>query len=302
MKYVYEKECKISYNNYLDTIASNIKNDPNSFWKFVNHKQKTNIFPSRMAWNGESADDLSNIAELFAKFFETVYSSKVYNSDNYPYLTKHFDIDMPCLSEEIVFQYMMKLKPTMNSGPDGIPKEFGDILAYPLYIFFQNSFKLGFFPSSWKESFIIPLHKSGSRSEISNYRGFTKLCAILKLFEQIVTFETRKIISPLQPGFLPKLSTTTNLLAFTNYVLNQFHNGRQTDVIYTDFSKAFDRVNHKLLSIKLRNFGCHTTLLNWIGSYHSGRTQKVMLSLEIFFLVREYLKELILGHCFSFYL
>lgn len=54
--------------------------------------------------------------------------------------------------------------------------------------------------------------------------------------------------------------------------------GGQVDVIYTDFSKAFDRVCHSYLINKLSRIGIHSTLLNWIESYLRGRKQYVDLS------------------------
>ncbi len=52
-------------------------------------------------------------------------------------------------------------------------------------------------------------------------------------------------------------------------------NGHQTDAVYTDFSKAFDRVCHSTIVLKLNYFGVRGTLLNWIQSYLTNRRQKV---------------------------
>jgi len=59
-------------------------------------------------------------------------------------------------------------------------------------------------------------------------------------------------------------------------VINGFKNKMQTDVMYTDFSKAFDSVNHSLLLFKLNQLGFPCNLLTWISSYLNGRTQKVI--------------------------
>jgi len=50
----------------------------------------------------------------------------------------------------------------------------------------------------------------------------------------------------------------------------------QTDVIYTDISKAFDSVNHSLLLFKLNQLGFPFNLLTRILSYLNGRTQRVI--------------------------
>lgn len=48
--------------------------------------------------------------------------------------------------------------------------------------------------------------------------------------------------------------------------------GHQADVIYTDFSKAFDKVSYKILSCKLRAYGISGGLLEWVVSYLNGRS------------------------------
>ena len=54
-------------------------------------------------------------------------------------------------------------------------------------------------------------------------------------------------------------------------------NGRQVDVVFIDFSKAFDKVNHAVLLQKLCNFGITGSLLQWCESYLSNRRQRVVL-------------------------
>jgi len=102
----------------------------------------------------------------------------------------------------------------------------------------------------------IPLHKSGPKTDITNYRGIARLCAIPEFFESILVkylnFNYTKIVSPYQHSFLSYRSTTTILLEFTRYVYESFSNDSQWDVIYTDLSKAFDKLNNNLLLIKLR--------------------------------------------------
>ena len=58
-----------------------------------------------------------------------------------------------------------------------------------------------------------------------------------------------------QHGFLAEKSTISNLVSFTKYVVNSIEAGYQVDVIYTDFSKAFDKVVHNILIGKLSNLG-----------------------------------------------
>jgi len=122
--------------------------------------------------------------------------------------------------------------------------------------------------------------KKGSKLDASNYRGISKLSAIPKRFENVIIPHLqhlcRSIISPCQHGFMKRRLTTTNLLELTSFVIQGFKNNLQRDVIYTDFSKAFDSVNHYLLVRKLDPLSFPVDLLNWISSYLNGRTQQVL--------------------------
>lgn len=129
---------------------------------------------------------------------------------------------------------------------------------------------------------MTPIFKSGSRSNIENYRCIAILPTIGKFFESLVcellTPHLKHVITELQHGFFTGRSTTTNLIEFISYVVSIVESGGQVDVIYTDFSKAFDRVCHSYLIAKLKQIGIHSSFLNWIASYLRGRTQFVSLS------------------------
>jgi hypothetical protein len=86
----------------------------------------------------------------------------------------------------------------------------------------------------------------------------------------------KKYISPTQHGFTDGRSTTTNLLSFWNYVTDSIEEGYQVDAIYTDFSKAFDTVNHVYLVHKLSKLGIHGCILKWCESYLTDRSFKVV--------------------------
>ena len=70
-------------------------------------------------------------------------------------------------------------------------------------------------------------------------------------------------------------STTSNLCTFTQFVSDSFDKRLQVDVAYMDFSKAFDKLNHKILLVKLNNIGFSVALLELIKSYLANRLQIV---------------------------
>ena len=84
-----------------------------------------------------------------------------------------------------------------------------------------------------------------------------------------------QLVSDCQHGFLRGKSCVTNLLEVLDYIGTCLDNGGQVDMLYLDMSKAFDRINHKRLILKLFNSGIGGNLLNWFESYLTDRRQRV---------------------------
>ena len=59
---------------------------------------------------------------------------------------------------------------------------------------------------------------------------------------------------------------------------NTLNNIGQTDIIFLDFSKAFDRISHKFILSKLHYYGIVDHTLSWIGAFLSNRTQTTVVN------------------------
>lgn len=125
------------------------------------------------------------------------------------------------------------------------------------------------------------MHKGGSGNDISNFRPISLTCTICKILEHIILkqitvfLEEKRILSPYQHGFRRGLSTITQLVELTHEVSQSIDNQKQTDLIFLDFAKAFDKVSHKKLLQKLEATLGNSTVLNWIKNYLTDRTQYV---------------------------
>ena len=86
-----------------------------------------------------------------------------------------------------------------------------------------------------------------------------------------------KILYPLQHGLRDKRSCESQLIEFVNDIAFNKQKGHQNDVVVMDFAKAFDKVAHNRLLYKLSSYGVKGNDLGWIGSFLSGRSQKVAL-------------------------
>ncbi|KAH0818649.1 hypothetical protein GEV33_004142 [Tenebrio molitor] len=85
----------------------------------------------------------------------------------------------------------------------------------------------------------------------------------------------RSGFSPRQHGFIDRRSTMSNLLTFSQYVSESLDTQQQVDTIYTDFTKAFDQIDHNIIIKKLDMFGFSNKLIAFFESYLSGRQQYV---------------------------
>ncbi|KAL4084001.1 hypothetical protein QTP88_029317 [Uroleucon formosanum] len=196
---------------------------------------------------------------------------------------KNFDNILPSyctISLDEVSDGLRSLYKSNSPGPDGISGFFlsslSDSIAYPVFLLFNKSLKEGVFPSLWKISSITPVFKKGNKSDIKNYRPISGLVQLGKLLEKLVL---RHIIDPInnildnsQHGFRPGRSTLSCNLTLQHFILESFKNNSQVDVIYTDFEKAFDRVDHNLLAIALKQLGFGDPLLSWLNSYLTNRS------------------------------
>ena len=86
--------------------------------------------------------------------------------------------------------------------------------------------------------------------------------------------DTHDLLYPLQHGFRSKVSCKTQLLTFTQQILDYMANGKQTDVVVMHLSKAFDKVDHQRLILKLKRMGINNKTTNWIEAWLSQRSQK----------------------------
>ena len=100
-----------------------------------------------------------------------------------------------------------------------------------------------------------------------------------QMCDKIVDFlDENDIIRDTQHGFRRGRSCLTNLLEFFDRAPESFDKGRQLDVSYLAFSKAFDKVPHKRLCLQLKWHGINTRILHWIENWLSGRQQRVLLN------------------------
>ena len=180
---------------------------------------------------------------------------------------------------------MTNLDTSKASGPDGIPSRLLQAcsleIAPSICELFNYSLHTGHIPSEWKSANVTPVHKKERKELAENYRPISLLPILSKVLERCVCLRLynhiEHLITQSQHGFLRQRSCITQLLSVLHTIGQSLDKNIQTDIIYLDFAKAFDSVDHQFLLQKLKSYGVRGKLYNWFANYLSGRCQRVVI-------------------------
>ena len=146
----------------------------------------------------------------------------------------------------------------------------------------------GSIPSHCKHAVVTPVHKTGSKTDPSNFRPISVLSVFSKILERAVHqmvykyLQEHRLLSSHQSGFRPLHSTSTCLTHVTNTLLHNFDNGSERlsyrACFFLDLSKAFDTLDHNVMLNKLSLFGFNRSAVQWFSSYLTGRTQSISVN------------------------
>jgi len=176
-----------------------------------------------------------------------------------------------------------------SMGPDGmhprVLRELADVIAEPLSIVFERSWRTGEVPEDWRKASVTPIFKKGKNEDPGNYRLVSLTSISGNMMEQLILeviikqVEEKKVIRSSQHGFTKGKSCLTNLIAFYDGLTGWVDEGREVDVVYLEFSKAFNTVSHNnILLGKLRKCRLDEWSVRWIENWLKGRTQRVVIS------------------------
>ncbi|TRZ07386.1 hypothetical protein HGM15179_019724 [Zosterops borbonicus] len=139
--------------------------------------------------------------------------------------------------EEAVRELLSLLDVYKSMEPDGIHlrviRELADELAKPLSIIYRQSWLTGEGPDDWKMANVMPIHKKGRKEDPGNYRPVS----------------------------------LTSVPGKVTYLVDE---GKAVDVVYLDFSKAFDTVSHSILLEKPAAHGLDRSTLCWVKNWLDG--------------------------------
>ena len=94
------------------------------------------------------------------------------------------------VTEEMVRKELLNLNVNKSLGPDNIHprilKELAEHLTEPVTLLFNKTIVNGVIPQDWKEAYVSPIYKKGTRSHAENYRPISLTSILCKIMESFI--------------------------------------------------------------------------------------------------------------------
>ena len=294
------KKIRYAKRNYFAKLFDELKNNIKKTWQTINSvisrkpKNRGSNIKSLIV-DGRPLYEDTEIAETLNKHFATV-GKKIDESLPNHTPTQAYELGPTrpnrCTSSfflapvtpgivKTIIENMKNKSTHIDTYSIKILKSLNDIISPIICNIINKSFETGYFPKLCKIAKVIPLFKSGEKTDVQNYRPISILPIFSKIIEKVVHhqlygfLQRNRILSPNQYGFRKKLSTSDAITDMLQYLYDNLDKGHTVISIFLDFSKAFDTVNHNILLKKLELYGIRGVPHEWFRSYLSNRSQFV---------------------------
>ena len=265
-----------------------IKSNPKYFYAYARSKAVTRCSIGPLLYRDELVSEPGMLVTAFNEQYASAFSKPMDDYGSIPWKHVNYLLSDIQVSANDLEKILANIKEDAAAGPDQIPaillKRCAKGLSKPLSSLWQSSLDEGKIPATLKHGLVTPIYKGGNKTEPKQYRPVTLTSHIIKTFERLLVTELRKhmqrnkLYNPGQHGFMENRSCLSQLLQYHTEIINALESGQHADTIYLDFAKAFDKVDHHILGMKLeKQFGITGKLLAWIKDFFADRTQSVVV-------------------------
>ena len=285
----------MQWQNFLSDVQVAHDKSDKAFWTHVSRIYKSRSLPFYKLSDGNKV--LSTQQEITNELYQ--YYSEQFKLPLVDYSDVH-DVKIECEVNELINKLMISevrieetstveikrliktLKPKKSSGFDQVSNYIIKKLP-PNYIeclarCFNWWLKECRYPDEWKLAKVITLNKLKSGiPKCDQTRPISLLATHSKLFEKVLLHrvrqwaETNHLVPLEQSGFRPKCLLPTRVLSIYQEVKNNMAANIPTLALYVDYQKAYDRVWHAALLVKLCRMGMPINLLKMIESWLKDR-------------------------------
>ena len=294
------REAKKKY--YTEYVVDN-KHNPRKISKLFDElagKTKLETIPT-ISCNNSTTTDSKEIADILNKHFTNIadkYASNFQNQDEPDFTPLRQFIQsklppgnifkIPPMTEHHMAKLIKDMDVSKATGLDDISAKIiklsGPYITKVLVQICNRSIETGTFPKPWKMAKVIPLYKKNGKEDPGNYRPISILPVLSKILEKHVAtsllefLNVNDLLAKRQSGFRSKHSCETALHLMIDEWSSHLLDKKMVGLLFVDFSKAFDLVDHKIILQKLAEYNFHDSSLAWFTSYLSDRKQIVKVN------------------------
>ena len=291
----FQKRCEIPNRDFWKTISPFVTDGKSKSSDMISLNENENI-----------VTDPNKVSEILNNHFSTVaknigvsdsissVNASIVNHSSHPSILKITD-KFPSVHNSFVFKavnpseimiYLKSFNPRKATGFDNIPCKLLRLayreLSSPLAFIINASISQNIFPHNLKCAEVSPIFKKGDKLDKNNFRPVSILTSISKIFEYVLNNQLiahfnyifHNFLSAFRKGYSCQ-SILLKLIEDTKIALD---NKKIVGVLFMDLSKAFDCLPHGLLISKLNAYGLTNSACELMGSYLSGRMQRVKIA------------------------
>ncbi|KAL9978815.1 hypothetical protein ACROYT_G016381 [Oculina patagonica] len=284
--------------SYFKDKFSEHENNTRKLWNLIKCLSKDDeekqIGIKNLTENDEIISDKNSIAEILNNFFidqpkkltTTLDGESLSDSLSSIKRGSACEFDIPPITQKETAELLLSIPAHKATGDDGISAKLLKIAA-PAIVpslakLLNHCLRTKTFPSAWKVARVTPVFKgNGNRNDKNNYRPISVLPVLSKLLEKHVCDHLCKFLNEngllhsFQSGFRKRFSTETALIRLVDQILFDLDSDKVTGIVFVDYKKAFDLIDHQLLLTKLGAIGVGEDYLPLFTDYMNGRKQYV---------------------------
>lgn len=257
----------------------------NSLFKYIK-AIKNNSTSNTLLSNGMIISQDADIAEVLANSFSQVYNNIGYSDSSEKYDCGEYE---PLETDPLqISKFINQLKTKKSTGfsfnHTTVMKSCSLTFGYILSKMFNAMLKIRCIPSSMKHSKVTPIAKPGKdQMNALSYRPVSVDLIESKLLAMFLKskLEDQNIeLNCSQYGFVKKSNTTIQIIDVHHMILNNLENKKciGVDVIFLDYSSAFDKVLINKLILSLKVHGVDVKICDMINEMHNGRKQTIVFN------------------------
>ena len=232
-------------------------------------------------------------ADIFDKKVNDIHNESIIDPLIYNGKRKINAVNKFFMSESDIMDCIKTIKIKNCEGIDRIPQRIlvdgASHLVAPLSLLFKMIYYKKEIPKQWLMAKVTPIHKKGSKHEISNYRPISNLCSTSKIFEKLIQKRIGEIeidcdidiTGKEQHGFKKSKSTATAGLIIQSLIARALDRGEYSIMASVDLTAAFDVVNIELLIRRLKIVGLPDDVVSLVEIWLKNRSYYVTVNGEV---------------------